>query len=131
MKGRRQGGLREEPAVVEGVQRRRIVHDGIHPAGVLLAGGHAKLRGFGLGPGPDLAADLADLATTLHHAVSGHETDRAPALATVLAALLGLDPAERAADSRLLDHLGTEPSVVYLKKVDPNASEAETGAAKR
>jgi len=28
---------------------------------------------------------------------------------------------------KLLDHLGTEPSVVYLKKVDPNATAAETG----
>lgn len=26
---------------------------------------------------------------------------------------------------RLLEHIGTEPSVIYLKKVDPNAKEAE------
>jgi molybdopterin-containing oxidoreductase family iron-sulfur binding subunit len=28
---------------------------------------------------------------------------------------------------KLLEHLGTDPAVVYLKKVDPNASQTETG----
>jgi hypothetical protein len=92
-------------AVVEGVQRRRIVHEGIGPSAILLVDGHAKLRGVGLGSGADLDTDLADLAATLHQAVSGQEPEAADALAGTLAALLAIDPADRAADPALLEAL--------------------------
>ena len=89
-------------AVVEGVQRQRVVHDGIGPSAILLVEGHAKLRGVGLGLGADLATDLADLAATLHHAVTGQDPAPVPALADILTALLATDPTERRADERLL-----------------------------
>jgi eukaryotic-like serine/threonine-protein kinase len=109
-------------AVLEGARRRRITHDGVSPANVLLVDGRAKLSGFGLGELCDFGADLRALAATLHFAVVGRAQPTraaAPGLTAALAGLRGEEREDRPSLPRLREELAA--LVALAEKGQPKA----------
>jgi eukaryotic-like serine/threonine-protein kinase len=118
-------------AVLDQVERTRIVHDGVSPANVLLVDGRAKLSGFGLGEEGDVGTDLRALGATLHFAVTGRVQQPltpAPGLRAALVELLGEDPEHRPSLPRLRQELAALAEPGRAKAVVPRPVGAASAA---